>query len=71
MITKLGIEFTHNGDDIIWLWPWKRTDDRKYISLGFTGTGQFGDAKFKTLEEIDAQWEDYFRVSSSLPTEEP
>ena len=55
-IDKLGVEFPWNGDTIIWLWWWKRNGMPKYISVGFSGNGDFGDARFHTLAEIDAAW---------------
>lgn len=51
-IDKTGIEFYYHGDWVIWLWPWKRRSD-KYISISLSGTGEFGDAKFSSLKEID------------------
>jgi hypothetical protein len=58
---RIGIEFYHRGDDIIWLWPWRcRHDPRRFISLGFSGTGEFGDAKFYSIYEIDCLWEKFY-----------
>lgn len=53
---KWGIEFDHNGDSIIYRWPWKRPlkyFNRRFISISFQGT-------FKSLKEIDKMWENYF-----------
>lgn len=53
-IDKHGIEFSHRGDDVLWLWPWRREKwSRRYISFGFDGV-------FSTLRELDKLWEDYF-----------
>lgn len=55
----IGIEFWYRGDTVIWTWPWRRKGLAPYISLGFTGTGSLGDARFWTLGEIDATWKGY------------
>jgi hypothetical protein len=54
---RLGVEFPWNGDTVIWLWWWRRNGLPKYISVGFSGNGDFGDARFRTLAEIDKAWE--------------
>ncbi len=54
---RLGVEFPWKGDTVIWLWWWRRNGLPKYISVGFSGNGDFGDARFHTLAEIDAAWE--------------
>jgi hypothetical protein len=59
-VTRLGVEFPHNGDAVIWLWPWQRDGKPKFISLGFTGTGEWGDARYNTLAESDRAWAGYF-----------
>lgn len=56
---NIGFRFWWRGDDIWWTWPWKRKGLPKYISLGFSGTGEFGDARFHTLKEIDKMWYDF------------
>ena len=65
-VDSVGVEFPYKGDVVIWLWPWKRTgppDDKwakaPFISLSFTGTGDFGDAKFWTLKELDELWDNF------------
>jgi hypothetical protein len=54
---RLGVEFPWNGDTVIWLWWWKRNRLPKYISVGLSGNGDFGDARFHTLAGIDAAWD--------------
>jgi hypothetical protein len=54
---RLGVEFPWNGDIVIWLWWWRRNALPKYISVGISGNGDFGDARFHTLAEIDAAWD--------------
>lgn len=56
-VDRIGIEFTRNGDTVIWLWWWRRNGLPKYISVGFTGNGNLGDARFNTLAEIDKAWD--------------
>jgi hypothetical protein len=51
---KVGIWFYYRGDEIGWIFPWKRKDkDLKWASLTFSGNGQFGDVCFKSLKDID------------------
>lgn len=44
-ITRWGVRFETDYDEIIWSWPWRRTGDYKWTSLAFEGS-------FKTLEEL-------------------
>lgn len=53
LINKSGIWFHYKGDELCWLWPWMREGKGKYVSVGYSGTGQFGDARFNSLEEYD------------------
>ena len=55
-IDHSGITFPYQGDEIIWIWPWKRMGGEKYISVLFSGTGQFGDCKFTSLQDIKEAW---------------
>jgi hypothetical protein len=57
LLNRFGVEFPWNGDIVIWLWWWRRDGLPKYISVGFSGNGDFGDARFHTLAEIDAAWD--------------
>lgn len=61
LVTRLGVEFFHEGDWVIWLWPWRRgkVKGRPFISTGFTGTGEYGDARYASLAAIDAAWVEY------------
>lgn len=68
---RFGIEFIWKGDTVIWSWPWRKRRDRArgaFISLGFSGTGEFGDARFKTLKELDDEWSKFF---DSCPKADP
>jgi len=42
------------------LWFWGNLLCVKFISLEFSGTGEFGDAAFYSLKEIDTTWDQYF-----------
>lgn len=64
-LSRLGLEFPHRGDSVIWLWPWQRAGKGKFISLGFTGNGEWGDARFGSLAELDRAWEDYFAAEAT------
>lgn len=65
---SLGAEFKWRGDDVIYTWPWRYCRERRmrgpFISLGFSGTGEWGDARFHSLRELDAQWELFAEASS-------
>lgn len=57
---KFGIEFPWKGDTIIWNWPWRnKNEKRRFISIGFSGTGEFGDARYNSLAEIDKDWQKF------------
>ena len=50
-----GIVFRYNGDEVIWLWWWKRENKLwKFYSIGFC-------CSFRSLKQIDDLWEQYFR----------
>jgi hypothetical protein len=53
---QIGINFRYRGDEIIWLWPWKRKGN-KWLSICASGNGDFGDATFSSLVELDQFWE--------------
>ncbi len=64
---KSGVEFFYKGDTVIWLWPWRRKDKKlKFISLFFSGTGEFGDAMFSSLKQLDEAWRDCEEALSKL-----
>ena len=50
-----GIEFNHNGDAVIYVWPWRRHlfRDKKWVSITFMLEG------YDTLEELDQAWDDF------------
>jgi hypothetical protein len=45
---------------VLWLWPWHDRTFGKFISVGLSGTGQFGDASFTSLAAIDEAWEGFY-----------
>jgi len=60
----VGFWFLYKGDEVGWIYPWNRTDkDKKWISLFFSGTGQFGDALYKNLKDIDNEYEYFYEAS--------
>lgn len=63
---KHGIEFWYRGDTVIWAWPWRRKGLAPFISLGFSGTGEWGDARYWTLKELDEQWECYEKACQPM-----
>lgn len=34
-INRNGISFNYYNDELLWLWPWKRTNDKKFVSSLF------------------------------------
>lgn len=60
-----GLWFFYRGDEVLWLWPWQRTIG-KWISLYASGTGEFGDAAFSSLKDIDQFWDDYSKACIKL-----
>jgi hypothetical protein len=59
-IGSFGVEFDHDGDSVMWLWPWKRSDKKKkFLSFGFNSS-------FETLEKIDDLWKEYFDALKAL-----
>jgi hypothetical protein len=60
-IKKHGVWFYRKGDEVMWVFPWKRKEPNQvFLSMAFTGTGHFGDAYFPTLKSIDETWNDFF-----------
>jgi hypothetical protein len=58
-LEKHGIWFWYKGDEVLYLWPWARKNHGrgKFISLLASGTGEWGDAQFHSLKELDEFWE--------------
>ena len=53
-----GIDFNYKGDQVTWLWPWKRNNyDKPYLSTSFMCT-------FKSLKEMDEMWDGYIKAIS-------
>lgn len=44
--------YTTMRGEVLWLWPWKRKNNKKYLNIDCGGT-------FNSLEEIDAFWESW------------
>jgi hypothetical protein len=60
---KRGILFSRKGDEIIYVYPrYRKTKMHKWISLGFSGNGDFGDAYFPSLKKMDEEWDAYFEA---------
>lgn len=54
-----GVWFPWRGDEVLWTWPWTRKGLPPLVSLLASGTGEFGDSRFKSLAELDGFWRDY------------
>jgi hypothetical protein len=63
-IDEFGICFDYKGDEVIWLWWWKREKNRmwKFYSIGFNCT-------FRSLKQIDNLWEQYWESEKEHPYE--
>ena len=63
-IDSTGLTFPYYGDNVIWTWPWYEPEARrgegKYISLGFTGTAEWGTSRFKTLKDLRVMWDRFY-----------
>jgi len=61
-----GVWFSYKGDEVLWTWPWTRAGKAPFISLGFSGNGDFGDARYWTLAELDKDWDGYFDAERQM-----
>ena len=53
---EYGIWFPYKGDEVLYLWPWKRNkNNKKFVSLLCCG-------EFDSLKEIDRFWKEYYEV---------
>jgi hypothetical protein len=56
-VSKFGIDFKWNGDEVVWIFPWRRRIKKlKFLSVGFG-------VCYESLKDIDQEWEDYFRFT--------
>ncbi len=51
-----GIWFSYRGDEVLWLWPWRREGRGAYVSVCASGNAEFGDVHFSSLKEMDEYW---------------
>jgi hypothetical protein len=52
-IDYLGVEFQYHGDNVIWMWPWKRRGiGQVYLSMSF-------ECAVPTLRSIDTMWNEF------------
>jgi hypothetical protein len=61
LIDRWGIARMRKGDEIVWIWPWRR---KPYKIWGFTmGSGVWLSINcggfFSTLQQLDNFWEEY------------
>ncbi len=68
---RYGIWFPWKGDEVCWTWPWKRKGMPKYISLMFSGNGEFGDARFPTLASLDKAWNEFAEARKPHANDNP
>ena len=60
LLDMWGISFDHNGDSVIWIWPWKRqiSNNKPFYSISFEGF-------FDTLYDLELEWFCYFTASAA------
>jgi hypothetical protein len=53
-LDRFGFNFRYEGDQVVWLWPWKRRDGRPFadVSLSYS--------TFESLEAISDFWKRYW-----------
>lgn len=58
---RFGVEFLHNGDAVLWVYPWRRkiNGGRRYYSFCFCHA-------YRTLRELDKEWEGYFKAMTHV-----
>lgn len=62
-LDRWGITFIRKGDEITWLWPWKRRNrDAKFLCSTAHGI-------YCTLQDIDNFWADYQNACMQFPEE--
>jgi hypothetical protein len=61
-IRHTGIPFRYNGDYIILRYPWQK--GKRWISILASGNGEFGDACFNSLKDIDDFWRSFMDLST-------
>jgi len=55
-IDYLGIGWNHFGDEVIWIWPWKRDNPtHAFFSM-------FSHGSFEHLEEVNEFWHEYHKA---------
>lgn len=69
LVDSYGVWFTHRGDEVLWLWPWRRDGKGAFISVGLSGNASLGDARYDTLAQLDRDWEGYFEARNRQATE--
>ena len=62
-VFNLGVGFPYRGDELWWLWPWKRTDC-KYISVSF----ECGFNSLKEYVKFDKEFEAALKESNAEAT---
>lgn len=56
LVTRNGVYFDFEGDDVLWLWWWKRgASGSTWMSFG-------ADAEFRTLAALRDFWNDYAKA---------
>ena len=67
---KHGIWFWRKGDELMYVYPWVKPHGGKFISMLFSGNGDFGDAVFNSLKELDRSWDDWQDLSAKVKDSE-
>lgn len=57
-LSNIGIHFLDQGDEVAWIWPWKRSQQNYgWLSIGFEDT-------FRSLKEIRELWTEYVEATN-------
>lgn len=52
----VGVFFLHEGDEVVWVWPFKRKNSNQvYLSIYFQDY-------FSSLDELDKEWDAFFDI---------
>jgi len=51
-ICRFGVWFPYQGDEVCYIWPWKRNQSQKFVSLIFEGD-------FNSLKQLREMWDAY------------
>jgi hypothetical protein len=55
---KTGIWFSRNGDEVEWIFPWRRNKFKnRFLSLSFEDC-------YSSLKELDKEWDEWWKAET-------